>query len=144
MGILRLCDEHSAVVRPDTSAADAIQLMLARRVGAVAVVDGSRLAGIFTERDVLSKLVLSGRDPARVAVGELMTSPVETIGPDTRPEAALTLMSERHIRHLPIVDTQGKLLGMLSVRNLLQAQVEELSLQVNSMEQSTVNDAQGG
>jgi CBS domain-containing protein len=144
MSILRLCDEDSAVVRPGTTVADAIQLMLLRRVGAVAVVDGSQLAGIFTERDVLRKLALSGRDPAKIPVSELMTAPVETIGPDTRSEVALALMNERHFRHLPIMDSGGKLLGMLSIRNLLQAQVEELSLQMNSMEQSMVNDAQGG
>jgi CBS domain-containing protein len=144
MGILRLCDEDSAVVRPGTTATDAIQLMLLRRVGAVAVVDGSQLVGIFTERDVLRKLALSGRDPSKVAVSELMTAPVETIGPNTRPGAALALMNERHFRHLPIMDSGGKLLGMLSIRNLLQAQVEELSQQVDSMEQSMVNDAQGG
>ena len=144
MGILRLCDEDSAVVRPGTTATDAIQLMLLRRVGAVAVVDDSRLVGIFTERDVLRKLALSGRDPAKVIVSELMTAPVETIGVETHPEAALALMNERHFRHLPIMDSGGKLLGMLSIRNLLQAQLDELSQQVDSMEQSMVNDAQGG
>jgi CBS domain-containing protein len=144
MGILRLCDEESAVVRPGTTVADAIQLMLLRRVGAVAVVDSGQLAGIFTERDVLRKLALSGLDPAKIAVSELMTVPVETIAPETRPELALSLMLEKHFRHLPIVDSKGKLLGMLSIRNLLQAQLEELSQQVDAMEQSMVNDAQGG
>jgi CBS domain-containing protein len=77
MGLLHLCDEQPAVVHAETSAADAIQLMLEHRVGAVTVVDDQRVvAGIFTERDVLRKLALSGRDPAKTAVADLMTAPV--------------------------------------------------------------------
>jgi len=73
MTILRLCDKESAAVPPETPVAEAIRLMLARRVGAVVVVDANRVVGIFTERDVLKKLALSGRDPEKVPVRELMT-----------------------------------------------------------------------
>jgi CBS domain-containing protein len=67
MTILRLCDQESAAVPPESTAAEAIRLMLARRVGAVVVVDAIRVVGIFTERDVLKKLALSGRDPESAA-----------------------------------------------------------------------------
>ncbi len=78
MNLLQLCDETPATVKPETSVAQAIQLMLERRVGAVAVVDAERrVAGIFTERDVLRKVALSGRDPNTIKVSELMTTPVE-------------------------------------------------------------------
>jgi len=65
MTILRLCDQESATVPPESTVAEAIRLMLARRVGAVVVVDANRVVGIFTERDVLKKLALSGRDPEK-------------------------------------------------------------------------------
>ena len=72
MSILSLCDEKPATVPPESSAAQAIQTMLDQRVGAVAVLDAEgKVAGIFTERDVLKKLALSGRDPAQVPVREL-------------------------------------------------------------------------
>ena len=144
MSILRFCDEEPAVVRPDSTVAEAIQAMVAHHVGAVAVVDGNRAVGIFTERDVLSKLALCGLDPARVPVKELMSTPVETITPDTSPGDAFTTMIGHHFRHLAVVDRSGKLLRMLSIRNLLQAQVEELRQQLDSLEQYVTNDSLGG
>ncbi len=145
MGLLHLCDENPAVVRPDTSAAGAIQLMLEHRVGAVTVVDEQRVvAGIFTERDVLRKLVLSGRDPAQTPVSELMTVPVILATADTSPGEAFSIMMERHFRHLPVVDDRGRVVAMLSIRNLLQWRVDELTDRLDTMEQYITNDAMGG
>ncbi|MGZ4834153.1 MAG: CBS domain-containing protein [Terriglobales bacterium] len=145
MGLLHLCDEQPATVRPETSASAAIQLMLLHRVGAVTVVDdGAVVAGVFTERDVLRKLVLSGKDPANTPVAELMTTPVVLATPDTSPGEAFSIMMERHFRHLPIVDDRGRLVGMLSIRNLLQWRVDELTDRLDTMEQYMTNDAMGG
>ncbi len=108
MGLLHLCDEQPAKVRPEVSAAEAIHIMLDHRVGAVTIIDDSGVvAGIFTERDVLRKLVLSGRDPAKTPVSELMTVPVILATADTSPGEAFSIMMERHFRHLPIVDDAG-------------------------------------
>ena len=143
--LLHLCDEKPAAVTADATAANAIQAMIDHRVGAVAVLDSEgRVAGIFTERDVLQKLALSGRDPAKVPIGEVMTTPVELATPNTTPGEALHEMIECHFRHLPIVDREGKLLGMLSIRHLLQWRVDELTQQLDSMEQYVSNDAPGG
>jgi CBS domain-containing protein len=144
VAILKLCDEKPAAAGPAWTVAEAIQLMLAHRVGAVAVVEGNRVVGIFTERDVMSRFALSGRDPGKIPVSEIMTAPVETIPPDTSPGDAFALMVGRHFRHLPIVDGSGKLLGILSIRNLLEAQVEDLRQQLDSMEQYVSNDSPGG
>ena len=145
MSILHLCDDKPAVVHPENTVADAINTMLERRVGAVAVVDSeNRVAGIFTERDVLKKFALSGRDPGKVLVEELMTTPVELATLDTTPGEALEEMIECHFRHLPVVDNSGRLLGLLSIRNLLQWRVDELTQQLDSMEQYAVNDGPGG
>jgi CBS domain-containing protein len=144
MTILRYCDKEPAVVRPDSTVADAVHVMVERHVGAVAVVDGKSVVGIFTERDILRKLALSGLDPRRVPVKEFMSTPVETITPDTSAGDAFAIMIGHHFRHLPIVDRTGGLLRMLSIRNLLQAQVEELSQQLDSLEQYVTNDSLGG
>ncbi|MGH9581021.1 MAG: CBS domain-containing protein [Terriglobales bacterium] len=145
MNILELCDESPATVGPDATAAQAIQTMLDLRVGAVAVVDDQGLvAGIFTERDVLRKLALSGKSPAQTPVRDLMTTPVEMATIETSAGEALEVMVDRHIRHLPITDAGGRLLGILSIRNLLQSRVDDLTHQLDALETSLTNDAQGG
>ena len=144
MTILHYCGEEPAVVQPNASVAQAVQVMVERHVGAVAVVDGNSVVGIFTERDILRKLVLSKLDPGTVLVSAFMSSPVQTITPDTSAGDAFASMIGHHFRQLPVVDRSGKLLRILSVRNLLQAQVEELRQQLDSMEQYVTNDALGG
>jgi CBS domain-containing protein len=143
MAILHLCDKETAAVHPESTVAEAIRLMLARRVGAVVVVDANRVAGIFTERDVLKKLALSGRDPEKVPVRELMTTPVETASPQGSPGDALVSMLEHHFRHLPVVDSSGRLRGVLSIRNLLHGQMQELRRQLDSLEQYFANEGPG-
>lgn len=145
MRILELCDPAVASVNASASAAEAIRQMLDHHVGAVAVLDDhKRLAGIFTERDVMKKLALSRRDPEQVPVRELMTTTVEIAGADMPAGEALNVMVERHVRHLPIVDFEGRVLGVLSIRNLLQAQVDELTHELDSVEQYLANDGPGG
>jgi CBS domain-containing protein len=145
MSVLDLCDAEPAAVSPEASVADAIRTMLERHVGAVAVIDGeTRVAGIFTERDVLSKLALSRMDPESTPVRELMTTPVELATAETGSSEAFVTMLERHFRHMPIVDNDGKLLGMLSIRNLLEWRIDDLSRELESLEQYVSNDAPGG
>jgi CBS domain-containing protein len=145
MNVLELCDPEVAAATLQSSAADAIRTMLERRVGAVAVVDSEGfVAGIFTERDVLRKLALSGRDPESVSVRELMTTPVDLATPATGPAEVLITMVERHYRHLPVVDNEGKLMGMLSIRNVLQWRIDALSQELDSLEQYVANDGPGG
>lgn len=145
MSLVELCDPDAAAVPLSATAAEAIRLMLDRRVGAVGVVDSERVvAGIFTERDVLRKLVLSGRDPEKTPVRELMTTPVELATFETGPGEALATMVERHFRHLPVVDADGRLLGMLSIRHLLEWRIDDLSQELDSLEQYVANDGPGG
>lgn len=132
MKILEMCDSEAATVPVEATAEQAIRTMLDRHVGAVAVIDEKqRVAGIFTERDVLRRLSLSNHDPRKISVQEVMTTPVEMATRATTAAEALATMIERHYRHLPIVDDDGRLLGMLSIRNLLQAQIETLTSQLD-------------
>ena len=145
MNILELCDRQTAAVGVSASVEEAIRVMLACAVGGVAVLDDARhVLGIFTERDVLVKLALSRRDPAVTPILDVMTTGVETARPGITPGEALTLMLERHFRHLPIVDDGGRLLGILSLRNLLQWRTDDLSRELDALEQYYGNDSLGG
>jgi CBS domain-containing protein len=145
MSVLELCDREIAAVDIESTVAEAIHKMLDHHVGAVAVVDREyRVAGIFTERDVLRRLSLSRLDPQTTSVRELMTTPVEMATCATGAREALNIMLERHFRHLPVADDQGKLLGILSIRNLLEWRVGDLSRELESLEQYVSNDGPGG
>jgi CBS domain-containing protein len=133
MSLLDICEQHPPVVSPEGTVAEAIRRMLDQHVGAIAVVDSEHVvAGIFTERDVLKRMSLSGRDPNTTPIREMMTTPVELATEQTTEVEALAVMVERHYRHLPIVDARGRLLGMLSIRHVLQARIDELLEQLEA------------
>jgi CBS domain-containing protein len=145
MSVLELCDREIAAVPLEASVAEAIHKMLDYHVGAVVIVDSDyRVAGIFTERDVLRKMSLTRLDPRTTAVRDLMTTPVEMATRETGSVEALTTMLERHFRHLPVADDNGRLLGILSIRNLLEWRVGDLSRELESLEQYVSNDGPGG
>ena len=127
MSLLKWCDEGPATVSVGATVQEAVQTMIDKTVGAVAVIDDEGIvAGMFTERDVLAKFALSGRDPKRTPVRELMSSIVEMATEETTPGEALAVMLERHYRHMPVVDERGKVLGVCSIRNILVARVDDL------------------
>jgi CBS domain-containing protein len=132
MNILEMCDAEAASVPLQATVEQAIRTMLERHVGAVAIIDeNQRIAGIFTERDVLRRLSLAESDARKLPIREVMTTPVEMATAVTTPSEALATMVERHYRHLPIVDEDGRLLGMLSIRNVLEAQIDILTSQLD-------------
>lgn len=127
MSLLDCCDEGPATVSVLATVEDAIRTMIDKDVGAVAVIDEhSVVAGMFTERDVLAKFALSGREAKDTPVRELMSSMVEMATEETTPGEALQVMLDRHYRHMPIVDDHGKVLGVLSIRNILEARIDDL------------------
>jgi CBS domain-containing protein len=147
MSLLKIAHAPAATVEPGATVFDAVSVMAREKVGAVAVVEKngkSQLRGIFTERDVMLRVVQQERSPRQTPVREVMTSPVETASEETTAAEALTLMLERHLRHLPLVDGDGQLLAMLSIRNLLEDQVEDLKRTLNSFDQYLSNDSPGG
>jgi CBS domain-containing protein len=106
--------------------------------------DGAELVGIFSERDLMLRVVGAGLDPQKTTVGQVMTEDLETVSTETDSSDALSLMVSKHIRHLPVVDKDGNLAGLLSIRNLLQYHVEELVDQLNSLEAYFAADGPGG
>ena len=144
MSLLKIASVPPAAVSPGTTVLEAVEMMAEHAVGAVAVVDDGVLLGIFTERDVMLRVVLRHRHAKDTRVGDVMTSPAETITEDSPEEEALVHMVERHVRHLPIVNGKGKLTGMLSIRNLLEHRVDELARELHSLDQYLLNDGPGG
>ena len=131
MTLLQWCDEGPATVGLDAMVYDAVRKMIDKAVGAVAVIDDQGIvAGMFTERDVLAKFALSGQDPKQTPVRDMMSPMVEMGTEATTPSEALEVMLERHYRHMPIVDDQGRVLGIISIRNILQARVDDLLAQL--------------
>ena len=127
MSLLKWCDEGPATVSVGATVQEAVQTMIDKTVGAVAVIDDEGIvAGMFTERDVLAKFALSGRDARTTPVREMMSSIVEMATEETTPGEALAVMLERHYRHMPVVDERGKVLGVCSIRNILEARVDDL------------------
>ena len=109
-------------VQRGSTVADAVQTMRDRNVGIVAVLDGDRLVGLVSERDVVRRVVAAGNDPAAVSVDEIMTHEIVHAGPDESYQNAVRLMDSANIRHLPVVE-DGVLLSMISIRDLLRVEL---------------------
>lgn len=147
MGLLKIAHVPPPTVEAGQSVLDAVRVMAKEGVGAVAVIEKgekAELCGVFTERDVMLRVVLQKRDPEHTKIRDVMTSPVATISEDLDPEEAFSQMVERHMRHLAIVSSEGMLLGMLSIRNLLEHLIEDLRRELHSLDQYISNDGPGG
>ena len=107
-----------ATVDKSTTVLAAAKVMNQRRIGAVVVTDGERVVGIFTERDILNRIVATGADPATTSVETVMTSPMACCRRATRLTECKTVMSSKRIRHLPVVE-DGTLYGMISSGDIL-------------------------
>jgi CBS domain-containing protein len=141
MNVLKLCGRHVSTVPVLATVAEAVQLMIENVVGAVAVVDDEGIvAGMFTERDVLEKFALSGRDPRQTPVRELMSPMVEMATEETTPAEALRVMLERHYRHMPVVDERGRVLGILSIRHILENRIDDLLRQLEDKAQTAAGE----
>lgn len=106
------------VTAPTVSVREAVRTMNEKGIGALLVLDSGRVCGIFTERDVLRRVVDEGRAPTLTPVNEVMTPDVECITPGTSVTEAMELMTRRRFRHLPVVD-QGEIVGLISIGDLL-------------------------
>jgi len=121
----------------------AIEVMVEQRSGAVLIGGSNGLRGIFSERDVMSRIVLPERDPRTTSLGEVMTSEITVAHEAIELNDAIRLMSERRIRHLPIIKANGEIAGMISLRYLLHDRINELINEIHTLE-GYLNDAPGG
>ncbi|MFB3779187.1 MAG: CBS domain-containing protein [Bryobacteraceae bacterium] len=107
-------------VRPETSVFDALKLMAEKEVGAVVVVSGAELIGVFSERDYARKLVLQGKSSRDTRVAEVMSREIVTVGPEQTVQECMRIMTHKRIRHLPVVEG-GTLAGVVSIGDLVNA-----------------------
>jgi CBS domain-containing protein len=144
MNLLNIAHVPPICVAPDATVMEAIEASLPARVGAVAVVESGRLVGIFTERDVMLKVVHKRLDPETTSIRAVMTAPVIHVAPDASPRKVLALMLDKHIRHLPISADGRTVQGMLSIRNILQHLVNDLTEDLRHLEAFIGADSPGG
>jgi CBS domain-containing protein len=119
-------------VQPDQTVFEAAGYMVACKVGAVPVLDGSTLVGVFSERDIMSKVVTGERDPRTTRIREVMSTELRTLAPESSCEDAMVIMQTHGIRHLPVCDG-NTLVGFLSLRDLLRHTLDEKSGEAEMM-----------
>lgn len=120
-------------VGPEDPVLEAIRAMADHRVGALLVMRGEELAGIVSERDYARKVVLLGRSSAETPVWQIMSSPVVTVSPDTTVQECMVLVTEKRIRHLPVM-AAGRVIGIVSIGDLVKSVIEEQRHTIEQLE----------
>jgi CBS domain-containing protein len=120
-------------VGPGDTVYDALRLMADKNIGAVVVRTDQQIDGIFSERDYARKVILLGKTSKETLVREIMTARVISVEPEWTADQCMALMTEKRIRHLPVVE-QGRLIGVISIGDVVRAVVEEQRFTINSLE----------
>lgn len=123
-----------AVVTPDDSVFHALSLMAMHDVGAVLVLDGEHLVGIFTERDYARKLILQGKSSKETLVSEIMSDKVAYVTLDATVDECMALMTEKHFRHLPVLSDDGEVIGIVSIGDLVKATISNQQFMISQLE----------
>ena len=118
---------------PDDTVLDAISRMAEYGVGALLVIDDGQLVGFFSERDYTRKVILEGLASRDTPVEKVMSTPVISISPDATVQQGLSMMTEKHIRHLPVTDGSG-VIGVVSIRDLVKAVIEDQQALIEQLE----------
>ncbi|MHB8666851.1 MAG: CBS domain-containing protein [Burkholderiales bacterium] len=120
-------------IGPDVQVLEALKVLADKDVGAVLVMDGSRLLGIVSERDYARKVALKGKSSSSTPVSEIMTREIVCVTPAQTNEECMALMTEKHARHLPVVDN-GRVIGVLSIGDLVKDAISEQQFVINQLE----------
>ena len=121
-------------IAPTALVFDALKLMADKGIGALLVTEGEAIAGIFTERDYARKIALMGRTSSVTQVRDVMTSAVRFVRPDQTSEQCMQIMSTGRMRHLPVVDANDKLVGMISIGDLVKDIISEQKFIIEQLE----------
>lgn len=132
--LLRNASRPPVSVPETATVLEAVKTMVKERIGAVVVMKGRKMTGIFSERDVLDKIILARRDPAKTLISAVMTADVLSIPAPGDETIAAQKMAANHIRHLPIVDEKKKVLGVVSLRHVMEERIADLEHEVNVLE----------
>lgn len=144
MDLLKIARVPPLVVAPSDSVMRAVDMMVEMKVGAVAVEENDKLVGMLTERDLINRLLYKRLSALDTRVGDIMTPNPHVAPPRMEPGEAFAFMTDKHFRHLPIVDANGKTLGMLSVRHLMRRIVERFSRELEGLNAYYGADGIGG
>ena len=124
---------NTYTVNPTTTVYDALKLMSEKNIGALVVTDGERVAGIFSERDYARKIILMGKSSRETEVREIMTANVFSIKSRQSIGECMSVMTDKHIRHLPVID-DGKLTGVISIGDVVKAIISEQEDTIHHLE----------
>ena len=132
--LLRMKPPRAVIsVKPEQSVLEAIKVLASEDIGAAVVMSGSRLAGIFSERDYTRKVILKGRASDSTRVEEIMTPNVVCVSPRTKTRECMALMTEKNIRHLPVLD-EGRVVGMISIRDIVSDIIADQDFTIEQLE----------
>jgi CBS domain-containing protein len=120
-------------IAPGASVLDCLKLFADKHIGAALVMEGDRLVGIFTERDYARKVALQGKSSKDLKVQEVMTADVLWVGPERTNEECMALMTEKRIRHLPVMES-GKVIGIISIGDLVKDIIAEQQFVISQLE----------
>ena len=120
-------------IDPDATVLDALRLLEQKNIGALLVMKGGQLSGIFSERDYARRMILHGRSSKETKVREVMTPDVFVISPDTTSGECMVHMTDRHIRHLPVVEG-GRVVGVISIGDVVRTVIDDLRFTVRQLE----------
>ena len=143
MGLAEMIEKRPDIA-PWSSVEYAARVMAAHGVGALLVMDDDLLVGIFTERDLLDRVVAVGKNPGTTPVRDVMSAPVQGVSSNIPIEEAAERMRQHHIRHLAVFDDDGELRGLVSQRRLLADLLGGLERKVNDLESFIMTDGPGG
>jgi CBS domain-containing protein len=130
--VMRVKGKDIWSISPESSVFDALNIMAEKDIGALPVLDGKKLVGIFSERDYARKVILKGKSSKNILVGEIMSTNLVTITPDQTTEQGLTLMTAKHVRHLPVIQKE-KLVGFISIGDLVKSIIDEQNQIIDKM-----------
>ena len=121
-------------VAKDAPVLDVIRLMAEHHIGSVLIVEAGRLVGIATERDYARKVILQGRSSSDTPVAQIMSSPVVSVTPETTAQTCMQIMTDRRIRHLPVLDAGGGVVGLVSIGDLVKAVIEDQREEIDQLQ----------
>ena len=134
MDVLRSKNVGIISIIPDATVYEAIELLAEKNVGALLIMEDNKLVGILSERDYARKVILKGRSSKETLIREVMTQQILVINPGTSIEECMALMSEKFIRHLPVIE-DGRVIGVISIGDVVQAIISEQHFLINNLQQ---------
>ncbi len=131
--ILQIKGNNTFAVQPATTVYQALELMVEKNIGALLVSDQGKFVGIFTERDYARKVILKGKTSKETLIGEIMTENPVTVSPDTSIDDCMKIMTDKFIRHLPVIQ-DGNLLGLISIGDVVKFIIDEQRYIIEDLE----------